>query len=304
MNIPTVKIAEAVGYDTVADLARKAGMNVNVRATPAIALGAYEVTPIEIAGSYTIFANRGVYVKPTWIKHIRDAQGRSIFDQKIIKKPVLDPRVAYMMVELMEEVMRSGTAAGTRSRGFTLPAAGKTGTSRDGWFAGFTSKLICIVWVGFDDNRDISLEGAKSALPVWTEFMKRAHKYREYRGVQEFQPPEGVVSVLVDPQSGQLASPACTGAKPEVFIAGTQPVEVCHLHGGGHTQIAGWDTERPTEMAAAAPRAQASPPSAPASDQGTNGGAAASPRTGSRSVEPETPKKKKGFWGTIREIFK
>jgi penicillin-binding protein 1B len=301
MNIPTVKVAEAVGYDTVAELARKAGMNVNVRPTPAIALGAYEVTPIEVAGSYTIFSNRGVYVKPTWIRHIREAQGKPIFEQKIARKPVLDSRVAYMMVDLMQDVMRTGTGAGTRSRGFTLPAAGKTGTSRDGWFAGFTSKLICVVWVGFDDNHDIALEGARSALPIWTEFMKRAHKYREYRGVKQFEAPDGVVSVVVDPQSGQLASSACTGAKAEVFIAGTQPVEVCHLHGGGHPQIAGWDTsDRPTVLASAPARTSApglSEPDGPAATQ-------TPVRVGSRTLEPEPPKKKKGFWGTIREIFK
>ena len=107
--------------------------------------------------------------------------------------------------------MRSGTAAGVRGRGFTLPAAGKTGTSRDGWFAGFTSKLICVVWVGFDDGKDLNLEGAKSALPIWTEFMKRAHKRREYRNVRDWDAPDGIVSVDIDPLSGQLA----TGSMPE-----------------------------------------------------------------------------------------
>jgi penicillin-binding protein 1B len=302
MNIPTVKIAETVGYDTVAELARKAGMNVNLRPTPAIALGAYEVTPIEIAGSYTIFPNRGSYVKPTWIKHIGDSKGQPVFTQKIVRKPVLDPRVAFLMVDLMEDVLRTGTGAGTRSRGFTLPAAGKTGTSRDGWFAGFTSKLICVVWVGFDDNTELGLEGAKSALPIWTEFMKRAHKYREYRAVKEFEAPEGVVSVLVDPQSGELASPACPGARPEEFIAGTQPVVMCQLHGGGHPQIAGWEaTERPTEIAAAPPRAPAPPR---LSEPGASSVPEPPVRVGSKTVEPEIPKKKKGFWGTIREIFK
>src|ERR1041384_7918210 len=87
---------------------------------------------------------------------------------------VLDPRVAYLMVNLLQGVMQNGTAAGVRSRGFVVPAAGKTGTSRDGWFAGFTSQILCVVWVGYDDNTDLKLEGSKSALPIWTEFMKRA----------------------------------------------------------------------------------------------------------------------------------
>ena len=123
--------------------------------------------------------------------------------------------------------------------------AGKTGTSHDGWFAGFSSKLICVVWVGFDDNRELNLEGAHSALPVWAEFMKRAHEHREYRNVTDFQPPAGVVSVQIDPQSGQLATAACPKVRTEYFIEGTQPVELCHLHGGGGTQVAGWETQQP-----------------------------------------------------------
>jgi len=247
-NIPTVKIAEAVGYEAVVDLARSAGMNLHIKPTPAVALGAYEVMPLEIAGAYTIYPNRGVYMKPNWIKIIRDEAGKTMFTAKSESHPVLDPRVAYMMVSMMEEVLRSGTGAGVRSRGFALPAAGKTGTSHDGWFAGFTTKLICVVWVGFDDNRELNLEGAHSALPIWTEFMKRAHQYREYRGVRGFAAPDGVVSVEIDPATGQLASPSCPGVRTEVFVAGTQPVEVCRLHGGdrgGGTLVAGWDAGTP-----------------------------------------------------------
>src|SRR6202165_4405696 len=113
------------------------------------------------------------------------------------------------MVSLLQEVMRSGTAAGVRSRGFTVPAAGKTGTSHDGWFAGFTSELLCIVWVGFDDNRELDLEGAKSALPIWTEFMKRALDYKEYRNTRPFEAPDGIVTLEIDPLSGQPATANC-----------------------------------------------------------------------------------------------
>ena len=124
------------------------------------------------------------------------------------------------------------------------PAAGKTGTSRDGWFAGYTSELLCVVWVGFDDNRDLDLEGAKSAAPIWAEFMKRALAYREYRDAKPFTAPAGVVSVEIDPQSGMPATPACPKTQSEVYIAGTEPVGTCPLHGGrtGVTNVAGWDT--------------------------------------------------------------
>ncbi len=188
LNIPAVKVAEMVGYDNVAKTARAVGLNIDIKPTPSIALGAYEVTPLEIAGAYTVFANNGDRVKPTFIKTIRDQQGARYFRRaRQERKQALDPRVAYLVENMMEEVLRSGTGADVPYRyHFTLPAAGKTGTSRDGWFAGFTSKLICVVWVGFDDNRDFKLEGARSALPIWAEFMKRAHQHREYRNVHAF----------------------------------------------------------------------------------------------------------------------
>ncbi len=307
-NVPTVKIAEEVGYDNVVALARKAGMNLNIRPTPAVALGAYEVTPVEIAGAYTIFPNRGVYHKPTWIKIIRDEAGKTIFTSKPESRAVLDPRVAYMMVSLMEEVLRSGTGAGVRSRGFTLPAAGKTGTSHDGWFAGFTSKLICVVWVGFDDNRELNLEGAHSALPIWTEFMKRAHQYREYRGVRAFSAPDGVVSVEVDPATGELASPACPGARTEVFIAGTQPVAVCHLHGAGRagsTLVAGWDAS------AAVPAADAG--ATPGTATSTDAKPSSRPRRAVKQppavpaqvqAQAPPPPAKKGIFRRLLDVFK
>jgi len=239
MNIPTIKFAEMIGYDKVVDLARNAGLNMDIQPTPAVALGAYEVRPLEIAGAYTIFSNKGVYVEPGWIKLIRDQDGKIIFNQKPVEREVLDPRVSYMMVNLLEEVLRSGTGVATRARGFSLPAAGKTGTYYDGWFAGFTSELICVVWVGYDDNRDIKQEGSKTALPIWTEFMKRAHQFRPYRRAKPFQAPDGIVTVDVDPGSWKLAGSGCgSPPKSEVFLAGTQPLEYC---GGGATQVASWD---------------------------------------------------------------
>jgi penicillin-binding protein 1B len=186
LNVATVKLAEQTGYDQIVDLARRAGMNVEIHPTPAVALGAYEVTPLEIAGAYTIYANHGVYSKPYFVADIATDHGTIMFDSKPEHRDVLDPRVAFLMDQLLEEVVRSGTGAGVWARGINFPIAGKTGTSHDGWFAGFTSKLICLVWVGFDDNRELNLEGAHSALPVWAEFMRRAHEHREYRNVSEF----------------------------------------------------------------------------------------------------------------------
>src|SRR5215472_14770598 len=202
MNVATVKVAEMVGYPAVVEMANRAGMNYKIQPTPAVALGAYEITPIEAAGAYTIFSNQGKYVKPGFLTLVRGQDGKVMYKNRVEGKQVLDPRVSYLMTNLMEEVLRSGTAAGVRARGFTVPAAGKTGTSHDGWFAGYTSELLCIVWVGFDDNRELDLEGAHSAAPIWAEFMKRALQFREYRDVKEFQAPDGIVSVEIDPQSG------------------------------------------------------------------------------------------------------
>ncbi|PYU99146.1 MAG: penicillin-binding protein 1A, partial [Acidobacteria bacterium] len=142
LNVATVRLAEMVGYDRIRKLAIDAGMNKDLLATPALALGAYVATPLEIAGAYTVFANDGQYVGPKFILAVNDVSGRNLLETSQTRRQVLDSRVNYLMVNLMESVINNGTAAGVRSRGFTLPAAGKTGTSHDGWFAGFTSNLL------------------------------------------------------------------------------------------------------------------------------------------------------------------
>jgi len=223
LNVATVKVAQMVGFDTVAALAHKAGLNDGIKGTPAIALGAYQATPLELARAYTIFANQGVRVQPAFVSAIDNRNGDRIYRHAPVTAPVLDPRVAFLMVDMLQEVMRSGTAAGVRARGFRLPAAGKTGTSRDGWFAGFTSDLLCLVWVGFDDYSELGLEGARSALPIWTEFMMQAARYKQYGNAKPFVPPSGVVNVPMDLATGQ----ACPGGSNSYFIDGTEPDSEC-----------------------------------------------------------------------------
>jgi penicillin-binding protein 1B len=229
MNVPTIELAERVGYRAVVRMALSAGLSQDIQPTPAVALGAYESTPLEIAAAYTVFANRGVYVQPHLVSYVRGDAGATVYSHRPVTHRALTPEVAYLMVNLLQEVLRSGTGAGVRARGFTAPAAGKTGTSRDGWFAGFTSDLVCVVWVGFDDNRDLKLEGAKSALPIWTEFMKQAVALTGQP--KPFEPPSGILTAQVDSVSGQLATPQCPAVRPEVFISGTEPVEFCDRHG-------------------------------------------------------------------------
>lgn len=241
LNVAAVKVAETAGYANVVAIAHRAGMNEDIQPTPAVALGAYQVTPLEIARAYTIFANGGDLVQPAFVEDIRDSNGQNLYHQQRHTTHVLDPRIAFLMVDMLQEVMRSGTAAGVRARGFRLPAAGKTGTSHDGWFAGFTSGLLCVVWVGFDDYTDLGLEGAKSALPIWTEFMSEAARYKQYSEAKPFKAPEGVTQVSVDPKTGDLSGPGCPAGVASYFVDGTQPqrpcmppeVEIISTPGGG-----------------------------------------------------------------------
>jgi penicillin-binding protein 1B len=295
LNIPAVEAAEATGYGTVADLAHKAGLE-EIRATPAMALGSYDVTPMEMAAAYTIFGNKGVMVKPRLISKIVDKSGSDVWTSEPETEKILDPRVTYLMVNMMQEVLRSGTGAGVRSRGFTLPAAGKTGTEHDAWFAGFTSKLLCVVWVGLDDYQDLKEEGAHAALPIWTEFMKRAHKHRAYRDATDFTIPEGVVSAQIDPQTGGLATSACPKVITEYYLVGTQPVQFCSLHQGGGTEIAGWD-------AAPAPGPSGTTPPTVITQQSAS--------TPPPYSDPNAParqngqqQKKQGFFDKLKSIFK
>ena len=230
LNVATVKVAQEVGYSAVVEMARRAGLNSDIQPTPAVALGSYVCTPLEIAGAYTVFANDGTYVRPTMLAEVRSRDGDIEYQHTPETRPALDPRVNYLLVNMLEEVLRSGTGAGVRARGFNLPAAGKTGTSHDGWFAGFTSRLLCIVWVGFDDYRQLGLEGAQSALPIWTEFMKRAMRFSPYRDAKEFAVPQGVVSARLCSESRQLATPNCPSTYTEYFVDGSQPTVECQLH--------------------------------------------------------------------------
>jgi penicillin-binding protein 1B len=317
LNVPAVEVAEAVGYGNVANLAHKAGLK-DVRPTPAMALGSYDATPLDMATAYTMFANDGVLVKPRFISEIVDRTGADKWSSKPETEKILDPRVNFLMIDMMQEVLRSGTGAGVRARGFTLTAAGKTGTSHDAWFAGFTTKLLCVVWVGLDNYQDLktvlgqrNAEGAKVALPIWTEFMKRAHKHRAYRDVGQFDVPDGVVSAEVDPDTGQLATSACPKPQSEYYLVGTQPTAFCALHMGGSTQIASWDIGSPTPKTlpnlTAPPSGILTPPlpgTPAAPPSGVLGSEANNPNPNVPNQPAEKPKEKKGFFDKFKGIFK
>jgi penicillin-binding protein 1B len=227
LNIATIKFAEKVGYAKISDLAHRLGLNEAIKPYPAMAIGSFEVTPLEMVRAYTAFANDGMLSDLMPLRTVLDERGDPILSPANSPKRVLSPQVSFMLTSLLQSVMNEGTGAGVRSAGFSLPAAGKTGTSRDGWFAGYTPDLLCIVWVGFDDNRELNLSGSQSALPIWAAFMKRAAKLRPLTG-EEFPVPEGISQVEIDPTTGLLATDHCLARELEYFIKGSEPVIPCY----------------------------------------------------------------------------
>jgi penicillin-binding protein 1B len=190
------------------------------------------MTPVDVAAAYTAFANGGTRADPEFVHSIIGADGTTLEKSAPQTHEVLDPRVTFLVTSLLKDVLNRGTAAGVRARGFLLPAAGKTGTSRDGWFAGFTSNLVCVIWIGFDDNRDLGLPGGVTAAPIWADFMIRATSLPAYQDVKDFTAPDGVQSVVIDPESQELATPNCPATREEVYVAGSAPTQYCELHGG------------------------------------------------------------------------
>ncbi len=226
LNIATIALAQKVGYENVAALARAAGIS-SARGTPSVAIGTYNATPIDMAGAYTVFANNGVRLTPWMLASVRNTTGDIVADFAPVASQVLDARVAYLTQSLLEGVMARGTAATVRSHGFKAPAAGKTGTSHDAWFAGYSSNLICVIWVGNDDYTDVKLQGALAAAPIWAEFMNRAIQLPQYSDMHDFTKPDGVSKVLIDKVSNLPADSTCPNDFSVAFLDGTVPPGTC-----------------------------------------------------------------------------
>ena len=296
-NNATVSLAQMVGYNNVAALARDAGIK-SARGTPSVALGSYGATPIDMAGAYTTFANGGVRIDPWLVASIRSATGDVLNDYPPNSKPILDPRVAYLTLALMENVINAGTAARVRSAGFTAPAAGKTGTSHDAWFAGFTSNLLCVVWIGNDDYTDLKLEGGKTAAPIWADFMKHAVQLPEYSDTRQFPTPNGVSTVRLDKVTNLLADASCPQDYDAVFLDGTAPAQTCDQGAGDQRnmfqKLFGIGKENAVVPAAPANGM----PAMPAQQVSTQ--AAAPTQPGPAPPPPDQQqKKKKGFFGRL-----
>ncbi len=238
MNVATAKLAIDVGLKDIADLGKKLGFT-SVKPYPSLALGAFEVSPWQVATAYTVFANGGVKTELRTVQRVTGADGKTLERSQIGVERILHPQTAYIITDMMETVISSGTGAPVRKWGFTRPAAGKTGTTdeyRDAWFVGYTPNLLCVVWTGYDDNTPIKMTGAQAALPIWVQFMKKA---LQSMPSEEFASPQGVSVRMIDPLTGQLATEDCPSAIPEKFVVGTEPSQTCEEHGSRWWDIFG-----------------------------------------------------------------
>lgn len=206
-NVITVDLAMELNIGKVMNFANKAGLPKVEKAYPSMALGTAEATPLQMATAYTIFANLGDKVSPQPISRVTTGEGKTIVAPVPEKKNVLRPDVAYIMNDIMKDVISRGTAVDAQAWGFKntngRAYAGKTGTSRDGWFAGFTPNLVCVVYVGFDDGDDLGMKGADSALPIWADFMKAAlDLHPEWNG--DWTMPDSIRKAEIDTRNGKL----------------------------------------------------------------------------------------------------
>jgi penicillin-binding protein 1A len=311
-NRAAVRLLEDVGIPKTVQYAKNMGVG-EVPSVPSLALGSGEVTLASMTAAYAAFANHGLVPQPVYIRRVEDREGRVLYEAHEASTQAISDATAFLMSTMLADVVNAGTAARARQLGFTLPAAGKTGTTNsfnDAWFIGYTPKLVAGVWVGFDQPRTILPNGfaADVAVPVWAAFMKTAT-----RGDKPawFTPPSGVTTANVCRLSGKLATDGCQLAEvidehgridrrsmvyTEYFAAGTEPTAFCDLHPthGIFSKIAGLfgtGTDRP-----APPPIEETglPPSS------TSAAAPAAMRSaGQVEIAPPPPKKKRGFWSKV-----
>jgi penicillin-binding protein 1B len=227
LNVPAVDVAMRVGLGTIAELAEDCGLE-DQKIYPSMALGTTEVTPLQLAAAYTAFANNGMALKPIPVRQIARADLEGGAESvSATSTRVFSPQVAYLMTNLMQSVVEAGTATRLRALGVRGAIAGKTGTSNDGWFAAYTPNMVCVVWVGYDDNTDIGLKASDTALPLWADFVKEAVEIRSDLGGNDFTRPGGIVTAEIDSETGMLATGGCSSRRQEVFISGTEPFATC-----------------------------------------------------------------------------
>ena len=230
-NLATVDLAMAVGLPQVVETARQFGLTTALEPYPAVALGAFETIPLELARAYCVFTAHGVRPRVLPFKSVADNQGQTLQRRHVTLEQVLEPAQAFIMNSLLHSVVTEGTARGLASRGIAFPAAGKTGTTndyRDAWFIGYTPDILALVWVGFDDGRSLGVGGSRAALPIWAEMMRALPQYHHH---DRFAPPAQVIQKTVCVESGGLArTDHCPQIREEFFLPETVPEEYCDIH--------------------------------------------------------------------------
>ena len=231
-NLATIQMAELTGYQHIAALWRSVKPGFTARAYPSIALGVFEATPLDMAEAYTVFPNLGEVHPLRAVSRIEIDKGVATLPEMGRVRQVAQPAPTFLVTNMMRSVINEGTGAGARAAGFTLDAAGKSGTTndlRDAWFVGFTPELLTVVWVGLDDNTPVGLSGSQAALPIWAAFMKRALAGHANKA---FSVPDGVTFVEIDKETGGRAGPFCEKVFNEAFLVGTEPETLCYTHLG------------------------------------------------------------------------
>lgn len=231
LNIPTVRVAIAAGLPRVVETARALGITTDLQAVPALSLGAFEVTPLDLATVFATLAAEGVRRQPYGLAGVVDASGIPLSGRPLAPASrALSRESAFLVTTILQGVLDRGTAASVRAQGLNDRLAGKTGTTndrRDSWFGGYSPDQATLVWVGYDDSSPTRLSGARAALPIWARY---TWKVRPAGGYPLFELPESMTTAVVDPLSGELATDSCPTVMTEAFLAGTQPRQVCRLH--------------------------------------------------------------------------
>ncbi len=220
LNVVTVGVATQTGLARTANVASDFGLP-RPEPFPALALGTTEVTPLQMAAAYATFANGGKRVEPHIVKTVAETESLP---------QVIQPSTAFIITDMLQGVIDHGTAMRARELLKTTAVAGKTGTSRDGWFVGYTPNLVCAVWVGFDDNEQLGMTGSEAALPIWMDFMKNALDLRPELGAKSFAQPADVNIVEVDPDTDQLATGVCPQHERVAMLAAQTPSTECYRH--------------------------------------------------------------------------
>ncbi|MEA2489938.1 MAG: penicillin-binding protein [Acidobacteriota bacterium] len=231
-NIPAVRAAIDAGVPNVIKTAMSIGVESKLQPYPSISLGSFEVTPLEIAYAYSVFANLGVKSEPVSILAVVTRDGNLLETRNVKMKRVAPASVCYVMNDVLKDVFRYGTAARVRSLGIEGTFAGKTGTTnnyRDAWVIGYSPRILSLVWIGFDDGHSVRLSGGDACAPIWAKHM---HRVEGLVPDVDWRRPEDVVEREIDPESGQLATPYCPQTRSEIFVAGTEPKSVCTIHAG------------------------------------------------------------------------